>query len=119
ARTAGLRRVMGKGGAAEAAAAEEDIHALLIQGSRAGVIEQHEHEMVRNIFRLDDRQIASLMTPRSEIVFLDIDKPFDEELERLIASDHSRFPVCRGGMDEVLGVITAKRLLKQNLSGAP
>lgn len=117
--TDALLRVMGKGGASEAAVTEEDIHALLIQGSRAGVIEKHEHEMVRNIFRLDDRQIASLMTPRSEIVFLDIDQPFDEELERLIASDHSRFPVCRGGMDEVLGVITAKRLLKQNLSGAP
>lgn len=117
--TDALLKVMGKSGASESAVTEEDIHALLIQGSRAGVIEQHEHEMVRNIFRLDDRQIASLMTPRSEVVFLDVDAPFDEELHRLIASDHSRFPVCRGGLDEVLGVITAKRLLKQNLSGAP
>jgi len=117
--TDALLKVMGKSGASESAVTEEDIHALLIQGSRAGVIEQHEHEMVRNIFRLDDRQIASLMTPRSEVVFLDVDAPFDEELHRLITSDHSRFPVCRGGLDEVLGVITAKRLLKQNLSGAP
>lgn len=117
--TDAVLKVMGKAGASESAVTEEDIHALLIQGSRAGVIEQHEHEMVRNIFRLDDRQIASLMTPRSEVVFLDVDAPFDEELHRLIASDHSRFPVCRGGLDEVLGVITAKRLLKQNLSGAP
>src|SRR5690606_28790946 len=57
--TDALLRVMGKSGASESAVTEEDIHALLIQGSRAGVIEQHEHEMVRNIFRLDDRQIAS------------------------------------------------------------
>jgi putative hemolysin len=73
--------------------------------------------MVRNVFRLDDRQIASLMTPRSEIVCLDIEQPLEESLEKLIASDHSRFPVCQSGMHEVLGVITAKRLLKQRLKG--
>ncbi|MHB8899916.1 MAG: hemolysin family protein [Thermoguttaceae bacterium] len=94
---------------------EEDIHAMLVEGSQTGVIEKQEHEIVRNVFRLDDRQIASLMTPRSEIVYLDLDEPLEAGLEKLIASDHSRFPVCRGGMDDVLGVITAKRLLKQHL----
>ena len=95
----------------------EDIHAVLMEGSQTGVIEKHEHEMVRNVFRLDDRPIVSLMTPRSEMVCFDLDQPFGESLAQLIGSDHSRFPVCRGGMNEVLGVITAKRLLRLQLKG--
>jgi putative hemolysin len=113
--TDGLLKLMGKKELSSANLTEEDIHAMLVEGSQSGVIEKHEHVMLRNVFRLDDRQIASLMTPRSEIVFLDIEQPFETSLKNLIASDHSRFPVCQGGMHEVLGVITAKRLLKHHL----
>jgi putative hemolysin len=113
--TDGILRLMGRKDLGSANLTEEDIQAMLTEGSQAGLIEKHEHEMVRNVFRLDDRQIASLMTPRSEIIFLDIEEPFEVSLENLINSDHSRFPVCRGGMDDVLGVITAKRLLKQRM----
>ena len=113
----GLLRLMGKKELSSANLTEEDIHAMLVEGSQAGVIEKHEHDMVRNVFRLDDRQIASLMTPRSEIVYLDIEQPIESRLENLIASDHSRYPVCRGGMHDVLGVISAKRLLKLHLKG--
>ncbi|MFV0347038.1 MAG: hemolysin family protein [Halodesulfovibrio sp.] len=98
---------------------EEDIHAILVEGSESGVIEKQEHEMLKNVFRLDDRHIASLMTPRNEIVFLDIEQPFEAHLESLVASNHTRYPVCRGGLHEVLGVITAKRLLRQQLKGEP
>ncbi|NLZ16613.1 MAG: HlyC/CorC family transporter [Desulfobulbaceae bacterium] len=117
--TDGLLRLLGKKELSSANLTEEDIHAILVEGSQAGVIEKQEHDMVRNVFRLDDRQIASLMTPRSEIVYLDLDKPLEEELEVLVASDHSRFPVCRGGLHTVLGVISTKRLLKLRLSGSP
>ncbi len=96
---------------------EEDIYAMLYEGSEAGVIEKHEHDMVRNVFRLDDRMIVSLMTPRSEIHFLDLEKPFEKEMEYLIACNHSRFPVCRGGVEDMLGIINARRLLKHHLSG--
>jgi putative hemolysin len=113
--TDGLLQLMGKKELSSANLTEEDIHAMLVEGSQTGVIEKQEHEMVRNVFRFDDRQIASLMTPRSEIIYLDIEQPLGESLITLIASDHSRFPVCQGGMQEVLGVITAKRLLKQRL----
>jgi putative hemolysin len=113
--TDGILRLMGKKELSSANLTEEDIHAMLVEGSQTGIIEKQEHEMVRNVFRLDDRQIASLMTPRSEIIYLDIEQPLEESLETLIASDHSRFPVCRGGIHELLGVITAKRLLKQRL----
>lgn len=98
---------------------EEDIHAMLAEGSQSGIIEKKEHEMLRNVFRLDDRQIASLMTPRSEIVRLDIEQEFATSLEELIASDHSRFPVCRGGLHDVLGVISSKRLFQHHLNAEP
>jgi putative hemolysin len=117
--TDAILRLMGKKELSGANLTEEDIQAMLVEGSQTGIIEKHEHEMVRNVFRLDDRQIASLMTPRSEIVCLDMEQPFEENLETVIASDHSRFPVCQGGLHEVLGIITAKRLLKQHLKSEP
>ncbi len=117
--TDGILRLMGKKELSSANLTEEDIHAMLAEGSQAGLIEKHEHQMVRNVFRLDDRQIASLMTPRSEIISLDIKQPFERSLEDLVNSDHSRFPVCRGGMHDVLGIITAKRLLKHRIKGEP
>lgn len=96
---------------------QEEIHALLAEGSESGAIEQHEHEMVRNVFRLDDRQIGSLMTPRSEIVFLDVEDERAVNLEKIAETDHSRYPVCKGGLDEVLGIATAKQILGQTLRG--
>jgi len=94
---------------------EEEIEALLEEGSDAGVIEAQEHQMVRNVFRLDDRQITSLMVPRSELVALDVELPTEENLAVIAASDHSRFPVLRGDRREIVGIVSAKHLLNQFL----
>jgi putative hemolysin len=99
------------------AVTEEEIHALIKEGSETGVIDEQERAMVRNVFRLDDRQIASLMTPRSEIVYLDLDDPLADNLVRVLDIEHSRFPVCRGGLRDVVGVATARRLLQQAIRG--
>jgi putative hemolysin len=115
--TDGLLRLLGKKGLNNANLTQEDIHSMLFEGSQTGLIEKQEHEIMRNVFRLDDRQIASLMTPRSEIIFLDIDKPLDNSLKNLMDSDHSRYPVCHGGLHKTIGIITAKRLLKQRIKG--
>jgi len=96
---------------------EEEIHALLEEGSESGVIEKSEHAMVRNVFRLDDRQIGSLMVPRSDIVWLDVERPQEENLVRAAKSEHSRFPVCKGGLEEILGIISCKQLFNQMLKG--
>ncbi len=117
--TDGILRIIGKKDFNSPALTEEDIQAMLTEGSETGVIEQQEHEIVRNVFRLDDRQIGSMMTPRSEIVFLDLNQSFNVNLENLVATNHSRFPVCRAGLHDILGVITAKRLLKQHLNDEP
>jgi len=115
--TDALLRLLGKGDLGGANLTEEDIHAMLAEGSESGVIQKQEHRMVRNVFRLDDRQIISLMTPRSEIVFLDVNDPLDLNLKKMINSYHSRFPVCRGGMEDILGVVSAKKVLRQKLQG--
>ena len=92
---------------------EEEIAAQLEEGLDAGVIEAHEHQMVRNVFRLDERQIGSMMIPRSDIAWLDIEVPMSENLATIAEHGFSRYPVCRGGLDDVVGVITAQQLLHQ------
>lgn len=96
---------------------EEDIQAILLEGSSSGVIEHHEHTMVRNVFRLDERSISSLMVPRSEIIYLDIALPLADNYQRVMQSPHSRFPVCDRHMDTLLGVINSKELLAQAITG--
>jgi putative hemolysin len=115
--TALLLSLMGKRDEAAPSVTEEEIHALLEEGSVAGIIEKSEHQMVRNVFRLDERLIGSLMVPRADIVWLDVNRPLEENLARMAESDHSRFPVCRGSLDEILGIVSAKQLFNQKLKG--
>ncbi|CAL93530.1 hemolysin family protein [Azoarcus olearius] len=115
--TAVLLRILGQRDESAPGVTEEEIHALLEEGSVAGIIEKNEHAMVRNVFRLDDRQIGSLMVPRSDIVWLDVTRPLESNLARMAESDHSRFPVCRGGLDDILGIISSKQLFNQTLKG--
>lgn len=99
------------------AVTEEEIHAILAEGSEAGVIDEQERDIFRNVFRLDNRQVLSLMTSRSEIVYLDVDASYEENLKVLTESRHSRFPVCRGDLGNILGIATAKHLLAQCIEG--
>jgi putative hemolysin len=75
------------------------------------VIEAQEHQMVRNVFRLDDRQVGSMMIPRADVEWLDAEAPFPEVLQRISEGAHSRYPVCRGSLDDVLGVLDTQELL--------
>lgn len=115
--TNGLLRILGVKQKTGSNVTEEEIHAVLAEGTSAGVIESHEHTMVRNVFRLDDRQIGSLMVPRGDAVVLDINEPFEENLRRIDASDHARFPVVQGSIENTLGVINARQLLSQIAHG--
>jgi putative hemolysin len=94
------------------AVTEEEIAASLEEGVDAGVIEAQEHQMVRNVFRLDDRQIGSMMIPRAEIVWLDVADPMATLLQCIADSGHTRFPVCRGSLDDVQGVLRLASLLQ-------
>lgn len=115
--THGLIRIMGIRQHAGASVTEEEIHAMLAEGSESGVIEHSEHTMVRNVFRLDDRTVASLMVPRADIVFIDLQDSLEGNLERISKSGHSTFPVCRGGLKELIGVISARQIMTQSVQG--
>ena len=115
--TKGLLRLLGVQQNSGSSVTEEEIHAMLEEGTSAGVIESHEHTMVRNVFRLDDRQIGSLMVPRSDVVTLDLELSFEENMARVEASDHPRYPVVLGDLNNVVGIVNARRWLSQALRG--
>ena len=112
-------KLMGVRGGPGRSVTEEEIAASLEEGLDAGVIEAQEHQMVRNVFRLDDRQVGSMMIPRGEIVWLEATSTAEDVLRVIGDTEHSRYPVCRGGLDDVLGVISAQRLLQQSIAGEP
>jgi putative hemolysin len=115
--TEGILRLMGVHAGPARSVTEEEIAASLEEGLDAGVIEAQEHQMVRNVFRLDDRQIGSMMIPRAEIRWLDANASIDDVLSVIADEEHSRYPVCRGGLDDVIGVVSAHRLLKPLAAG--
>lgn len=93
---------------------EEEIVASLEEGVDAGVIEQHERQMVQNVFHLDDRPLTSLMVPRSDIEWLDADLSVAQALAQAGRQGaHSWYPVCQGSLDEVVGVVSVSTLLKR------
>ena len=97
------------------AVTEEEITASLEEGVDAGLIEEHEHQMVRNVFHLDDRLLASLMIPRTDIQWLDVSLTPAQSLQVASGQNgqagHSWYPVCRGGLDHVVGLISVAKLL--------
>jgi putative hemolysin len=104
---------------AEPPVTAEEIGVLLEQGARAGEFEPAEREMVEAVFDLADEQVGMLMSPRPDIVWLDLEDPPEETRRRISESTHSRLPVCRGDLDEVVGVVRAKDLLGQYLHDQP
>ncbi|KZE28866.1 putative hemolysin [Crenobacter luteus] len=112
-------RLIGARRGKEPSITEEEIQVLMEQGADEGVFERAEQELVANIFRLDTRKIGSIMTPRKDIVPLDIEDALEVNLAKLQENAFSRFPVVKGGLDQILGLIHAKDLLNQVLNGQP
>ena len=93
------------------AVTEEEITASLEEGVDAGLIEEHEHQMVQNVFLLDDRLLASLMLPRSDINWLDASDTLASAIAKAGVTGHSWYPVCRGSLDDVVGVVNVAKLI--------
>ncbi len=90
---------------------EEEIKGIIEQGVESGIIEQRETDMIEGVLRLGDRLVSAFMTPRTEIEWLDVEDPWEVNREYIISSSHNYFPVARGDLDNVLGIINAKELL--------
>ena len=110
-------RMMGIKPSTEPQVTEEEIRVLIEQGTEAGTFEEAEQDMVERVFRLGDRPVNALMTPRPDIVWLDLEDTAEENRKKMLDSCHSRFPVCQGGLDNVLGIMHVTDLLARSLSG--
>jgi putative hemolysin len=117
--TDGILRVLGLHARTEPPVTEEEIKVLMEQGAEAGVFEEHEQQLVSRVFRLDELRVTGVMTPRGEIVYLDVLEPLEENVRRIVEGQHSRFPVVRGGLKDVQGIVLAKTLLEDALAGRP
>ena len=112
-------RILGIRPSGEPTVTEEEIRVMIEQGTEAGMFEQAEEDIMKRVFRLGDRRVSSLMTPRLEIVWLDLEDSLDENRRTMMESSHSRFPVCHGGLDNLLGVVQVYDLLVKSLANQP
>lgn len=115
--TEGIIRLLGIPNGTEPTVTEEEIKVLLEQGTQAGLFEAAEQDMVARVFRLGDRPITAFMTPRTEIDWLDIDAPLEENRQTILTSTHSRFPVCQDSIDNCMGFVRLRNLLDLYLTG--
>lgn len=98
---------------------EAEIRAFIQQGTEAGTLEVAEQEIVERVFRLGDRPIHGIMTPRPEIIWLDLEEDISENQRKIATGHHRRMPVCQGRLDNVLGLISVNALLERSLQGQP
>ncbi|MBN3898917.1 MAG: HlyC/CorC family transporter [Nostoc sp. NOS(2021)] len=114
-----ILRLLGITASTEPQVTEEEIKILIEQGTEAGTFEEAEQDMVERVFRLGDRPVSYLMTPRPDIVWLDLDDSAEENRQKMVNSAYSRYPICQGGLDNVLGVIPVTDLLARSFRGEP
>jgi putative hemolysin len=103
----------------EAPVTQEEIQTMIQQGVEAGVFVESESTMVEGVFRLGDRRASTLMTPRTEIVWLDVNASTEEAMTSIIACEQSRYPVCDGDLDNVIGIVHARDLLVRMFERKP
>ena len=89
---------------------EDEIKAIITEGTESGSVEHEEKEMIERIFHLGDRNITSLMTHRSDIVYFDVSDNEDKIREKIIQQPHSFYPICDGEIDNIKGVVSIKDL---------
>jgi putative hemolysin len=116
--TNAVLRVLGMKPSTEPPVTEDEIKIMIEQGKQAGVFEKTEQDMVERIFRLSDRRVYTLMTQRDDIVWLEVEDAL-ETVQAKAASGRSRYPVCEGSLDHILGVVKMKDLLARSLAGQP
>lgn len=109
--TSALLRLMGTRPDDNQTVTEEEIQAMIDEGSEAGAIERRQRDMLRNVFLLDDRPVSSIMVPRADIRFLDTRLSPEDNLKTLACFEHSWLPVCRGGLGNLTGVIRTNQAL--------
>ena len=112
-------RLLGTSPSQDPPITEAEIKGLMEAGTQVGVFEESEQDMIEGVFRLNDRLINAIMTPRTEIEWLDLEDPSQVIFDQILNSSHSRFPVAESSLDEVVGILNAKDLLEQHMTNKP
>lgn len=107
----------GPAGVDRRAMSEEELKAMLVEGEETGVLETEERDIIERVLRLADKPVRAIMTPRTEIAWIDRTKPRATVIAALRAAPHSRFVVCDGAIDNFAGVVQAKDILDRALEG--
>ena len=92
---------------------EEEIKIMFEEGTKAGVFERAEMSMIEGVLEIGDRRVDSLMTHRTDLIALDLEDPTDENLRKMIESGRSNFPVYEGDLDNIIGMISVKKVLER------
>lgn len=98
---------------------EDEIRAMVAEGAKAGVVKPAEHEMIEAVMHVADRSVRSIMTPRRDVVVLRVDDGPEAIRRALATSGHTRFPLCRKSLGDVVGVVHLQALVDSLLGGGP
>jgi putative hemolysin len=112
-------RLFGQSTESRTRVTDEEIRALMAEAETMGVIERDERQMIAGVMRLADRAVVGLMTPRTDVDWIDVTAPEQDIKERLITTPHSRLPVGEGSPDALIGVVQTRELLAAMLAGKP
>lgn len=112
-------RVFGQAESSESQVSDEEIAMVISEAEAAGVLETHEREMISGVMRLADRTVIGLMTPRTDVDWIDVATSEEEIRQQLIETPHSLIPVGEGSIDTLIGVVRAREILAAILAGQP
>ncbi len=112
-------RLLGQSETSESQVSDEEISMVIMEAEAAGVLESHEREMISGVMRLADRTVVGLMTPRTDVDWLDVATTPEDIKQQLIETPHSLIPVGEGSIDTLIGVVRARELLAAILAGKP
>ena len=112
-------KLLGMSPSKEPPITEDEIKGLIEQGTKVGVFDAAEQDMVEGVFRLNERSVNAIMTPRTEIEWLDANDSPEQILQQIMASSHSRFPVAQSTLDNVVGILNAKDVLEKYVTNTP
>ncbi len=115
--TDGILHLLGVHKVQEQPVSEEEIKVMIDQGIESGMFQEAERDMIESVFTLADKRAGALMTPRTDVVWLSVHATPAETYHTILESDHSRFPVCEGNLDNLIGVVRAKDLLQNAVAG--
>ncbi len=112
-------RLLGQRRDADHVVTEEELRSVVAEAETAGVIEQDERQMISGVMRLADRRVRGVMTPRTDVEWLDCDADDADIRRQLVATLHTRLPVAQGSIDDIIGVLQARDVVAQLIEGKP